>query len=142
MVVLFLCLAGCLPKEELQFKKVTNISLTASGATPILKGDLLLYNPNKKRMKLKKLDLIIELNGKQAGLVDQTLNQIIPAQDEFTVPIEVTVSLKEIGLLEAISGILGGKKNSVRIQGKIRGSVNGVTMSVPVDYTEEIRIKR
>jgi LEA14-like dessication related protein len=142
MIFLFIALVGCIPKEELQFKKVKNIVLTASGKTPILKGDLLLYNPNDKRMKLKRLDLVIELNGKEAGVVDQTLKQIIPAKDEFTVPIEVAISLKEMGLLDAISGILGGKKNTVRIRGKIRGSVHGMTISVPVDYTEEIRIKR
>ena len=142
LVALFLTLAGCLPKEDLQFKKVKNVMLTASGTTPLLKGDLLLFNPNDKRMKLKKLDLVIDLNGKEAGLVDQTLKQVIPANDEFTVPIEVAISLKEIGLLDAISGILGGKKNTVRIHGKIRGSVNGMTISVPVDYTEEIRMKR
>jgi LEA14-like dessication related protein len=142
LVVLFVVLVGCVPKEELQFKKVKNVTLTASGATPILQGDLLLYNPNDKRMKLKKLDLIIQLNGKEAGIVDQRLRQVIPAKDEFTVPIEVAISLKEVGLLDAISSILGGKKNIVRIKGKIRGSVNGMTISVPVDYTEEIRMKR
>ena len=142
MLVLFLVLASCLPKEDLQFKKVRNIILTASGTTPLLKGDLLLYNPNDKRMKLKKLDLVILLNGKEAGIVDQKLRQEIPANDEFMVPIEVTISLKEMGLLDAISGILGGKKNTVRIKGKVRGSVNGMTMSVPFDYTEQIKIKR
>jgi hypothetical protein len=142
IMVLFLVLTSCLPKEDLQFKKVRNIVLTASGTTPLLQGDLLLFNPNDKRMKLKKLDLVVMLNGKEAGKVDQRLRQEIPANDEFLVPIEVVVSLKEIGLLDAISSILGGKKNTVRIKGKIRGSVNGFTVSVPVDYTEEIRIKR
>jgi len=141
-MVLFLAMASCLPKEDLQFKKVRNIVLTASGTTPLLKGDLLLYNPNDKRMKLKRLDLVILLNGKEAGVVDQKLRQEIPANDEFTVPMEVEVSLKEIGLLDAISSILGGKKNTVRVKGKIRGSINGFTVSVPVDYTEEIKIKR
>jgi LEA14-like dessication related protein len=138
LVVLF----GCVPEQDIQFKKVKNISITASGSTPLLKGDLLLHNPNSKKMKLKKLDLVVQLNGKEAGLVNQKLNQIIPAQADFTVPIEVTVSLKEMGLLDAIAGILGGKKNTVRITGKIRGSINGFALSVPVDYTEEIKIKR
>ena len=141
-MILFLGLMGCLPKEDLQFKKVRNVALTVSGTTPILKGDLLLYNPNDMRMKLKKLDLVILLNDKEAGKVDQKLRQEIPAQDEFIVPIEVAVSLKEIGILDAISSILGNKKNTVGIKGKIRGSVNGFTLSVPVDYTEEIKIKR
>lgn len=142
MIALFLALTSCLPKEDLQFKKVRNIMLTASGTTPLLKGDLVLFNPNDKRMKLKRLDLVIQLNGKEAGVVDQKLKQEIPANAEFTVPIEVTVSLKEIGLLDALSSILGGKKNTVRIVGKIRGSVNGFTVNVPVDYTEEIKIKK
>jgi LEA14-like dessication related protein len=138
----FVAILGCVPKEELQFKRVKNVVLTASGSTPILKADMLLYNPNKTKMKLKKLDLVIELNGKQAGTVNQKLWQEIPAQDDFTVPIQVEVSLKEMNLLDAIAGILGGKKHEVHITGKIRGSVNGLTVSVPVDYTEEIRMKR
>jgi LEA14-like dessication related protein len=125
-----------------QFKKVKNVLLTASGTTPVLKGDMLFFNPNPTRMKLKKLDLVILLNDKQAGTVNQTLKQEIPAEGEFVVPIQVALSLKEMGLLDAIAGILGGKKHTVRIIGKIRGSVHGLTVSVPVDYTEEIKIKR
>lgn len=143
MVLLIVGLGGCLPKEEIQFKKVKNVLLTASGANPLLKGDMLFYNPNTKRMKLKKLDLVVFLNDKEAGIVNQSLKQEIPAQADFTVPIEVMLSLKDMGLLDAIAGILGGKKKyMVRIKGKIRGSVHGLTVSVPVDYTEEIKLKR
>jgi LEA14-like dessication related protein len=143
VLMLFLvCLVGCVPEQDIQFKQVKNINITASGNAPLLKGDLLLHNPNKKKMKLKKLDLIVQLNGKEAGFVNQKLNQVIPAQADFTVPIELTVNLKEIGLLDALAGILGGKKNTVRITGKIRGSINGFALSVPVDYSEDIRIKR
>jgi LEA14-like dessication related protein len=141
-LVLFVGLLSCVPEQDVQFKRVKNISLSASGSSPILKGDLLLYNPNATKMKLKKLDLVVQLNGKEAGFVKQKLNQVIPPQSDFTVPIELTVSLKEIGLLDALAGILGGKKNTVRITGKIRGSVNGFALNVPVDYTEEIKIKR
>lgn len=143
MVLVFIGLASCVPKEEVQLKGVKNILLTASGSAPVLKGDMLFYNPNPTRMKLKKLDFIILMNDKQAGTVNQTLKQEIPAQGEFTVPIEVALDLKGMGLLDTIAGILGGKKKyAVRIKGKIRGSVHGMTVSIPVDYTEEIKLKR
>lgn len=142
LLVLFMGLFSCAPTEEIQFKRVKNINLTASENNPLLKADMLLYNPNTSKMKLKKLDLVVQLNGKETGFVKQKLNQVIPPKSDFTVPIELTVSLKEIGLLDALSSILGGKKNKVRITGKIRGSIHGMAMSIPVDFTEEIRIKR
>lgn len=142
MLLVFVMLAGCMPEQDIQLRKVRNINLTVSDGKPMLKGDMVFFNPNKVRMKLKKIDLAIFVDGKQAGLVDQKMRMEIPAEGEFTVPIEVELILKELGLLDTISTILGGKKQTVRIQGKIRGSVHGMTLSVPVDYSEEIKLKR
>ena len=140
--LLMIVLAGsCAPKEQVEFRKVLNVRLEAVAKTPTLKADLVFYNPNKGNAKLKKIEMDILLNDKSAGRIDQTLNQKIKGQSEFTVPIEVKLALKELGLLNTIINIFGGKKNEVRMLGKVRVSVHGFAISVPVDHKEEIKLK-
>jgi len=140
-VAIFLSLAACAPKEQVVFRKVLNIRLDAVSNTPVLKADMVFYNPNKESAKLKKIDMKILVEDKMAGTVDQVLNQKISGQSEFTVPIEVKLDLKEIGLLDTIINLFGGKKYEVRLLGKIRVSIHGFAVSVPVDQKEQIRMR-
>ena len=139
--LIFLALAGCAPKEQVVFRKVLNIRVDAVSNAPVLKADMVFYNPNKGSAKLKKIDMNILVNDKTAGTVDQVLNQKVKGESEFTVPIEVKLNLKEVGLLDTIIGIFGGKKYEVRLLGKIRVSMHGFAITVPVDQKEQIRIR-
>lgn len=134
-------LGGCGSKEQVVFRKVLNIRFEAVSKTPVLKADIVFYNPNKGGSKLKKVELDIFVNDKKSGFVKQTLNQHIKGQSEFTVPIEVNLALKELGLLDTIINLFGGKKYDLHITGKIRVSVYGFGVNVPVDQKEEIRIR-
>jgi len=139
--LVFLILEGCVPKESVEFRKVLNVRVEMVSALPVLKGDLVFYNPNKTRSKLKKIELDILVNDKKAGSVNQTLNQQIEGNSEFTVPIEVNVALKELGLMDTLINLFGGKKYSVRLVGKIKVSIHGFSVNVPVDHKEEIKLK-
>jgi len=134
-------LAACAPKEQVVFRKVLNIRLDAVSNSPMLKADMVFYNPNKASAKLKKIDMNILLNDKTAGTVDQVLNQKINGESEFMLPIEVKLNLKELGLFDTIINIFGGKKYEVRLLGKIRVSIHGFAFSVPVDQKEQIKIR-
>ena len=134
-------LVACAPKEQVVFKKVMNIRVDAISNTPVLKADLILFNPNKKGAKLKKIKMDIFINDKKGGEVDQVLNQKIKGNSDFTVPVEVKINMKELGLFDTLINIFGGKKYSLHMVGKIRVSVNGFAVTVPVDETQEIRLK-
>jgi LEA14-like dessication related protein len=140
-MLVILGMSGCIPKEQIEFRKVLNIQFEAALKTPVLKADVVFFNPNKTGSKLKKIEFDIFVNDKKAGTVSQTLNQKIAGQSEFTVPIEVNLALKELGLLDTLINLFGGKKYQVRLVGKIRVSVHGFALSVPVDYKDEIRIR-
>ena len=90
---------------------------------------------------MKKIELDIFVEDKRAGHVDQKLSLQIPANGEFTVPIEVNLNLKEQGFLNTLFSILGAKKMDVRFVGSIRINYKGIPVNVPVDYKSEIRIK-
>jgi len=140
-LLIFPVLWSCQQKEDVEFRKVLNVRFEMVSKSPMLKADMVFYNPNQTRAKLKKIELDILVNDKKAGIINQTLNQQIEGKSEFTVPIEVTLSLKDLGLMDALVSLFGGKKYAVRMMGKIRISVHGFSFGVPVDHQEEIRLR-
>jgi LEA14-like dessication related protein len=140
-VTLSMILLACVPKETVVFKGVKNISVEPGGESPVLSANATFYNPNKVKMKLKEINIDVLVNGKQSAKVKQSLKLPIPAQSDFTVPLVAQLQLKDIGLLDTIVNLLGGKKYEIHYSGYIRVVVHGVTIKVPVDYKEELRLR-
>ena len=106
-----------------------------------MKANAIFYNPNSVRGKLKKIKVDVFVNGKKAASVDQDLKTVIPANDEFTVPIEVKLAIKELGFMDTLLGMIGGKTFEVRYEGSLKLSYHGVPINVPVNYKDEIRVR-
>lgn len=92
-------------------------------------------------MKLKEINVEVFVNGKKSAHTEQKFNSLIRAKSEFTVPLEVKLSLKDLGLMDTILAFLGGKKYEIRFTGYLRIKVNGFTFRVPVDHMEEFSMK-
>jgi LEA14-like dessication related protein len=141
-VLMLALVISCVPKEQVVFKGVKNISVReGSGTDPELTADAFFYNPNNVKMKLKEINVDVLVNGKRSAQVRQDIKLDIPAQGDFQVPLVARLSLKELGLLDTIFNLLGGKKYEVEYAGFIRVAVHGVTIKVPVKYKEEIKLK-
>jgi hypothetical protein len=139
---LFLIMVSCAPKQQVVFKSVKNLLVDGGmGGTPVLKGEAIFFNPNKLQTRLKEIKVEVLVDGKRAAEVDQTMDLLIPGKSEFTVPIEATLSMKDIGLLDAVIGFFGGKTYQVQFVGYIRVKVHGVTVKVPVKYNEEVKLR-
>lgn len=136
-----LFVAGCKkPDQDIVLRNIKDVVVDAT-TEPMLKANAIFYNPNKMRGRLKKINIQIYVNGKKTGDVNQDLKTVIPAQGEFTVPLEVKLSMKELGFMDTVLGMLGGKKYEVHYQGFLRLSYHGVPIKVPVDYKDEVRLR-
>jgi LEA14-like dessication related protein len=133
-------LNSCGPKENIEFRYVKDVIVDAN-TEPLLKGKAVLYNPNKQRMKLRKINVDVYVNGKKAARVDQEPSLLIPSQAEFTVPLEVKLNMKELGFMDTLVGMLGGKKMKIRYKGTISITYKGVPVRVPVDYESEVNFR-
>ena len=134
-------LAGCQkPKEDIVLKTIRDVVVDAT-SDPTLKANAIFYNPNNMQGKLRNIDVEIFVNGKKAANVKQDYNTKIPARAEFTVPLQVNLAMKELGTMETIWGVLGGKKFEVRYLGSVRLSYKGVPFKVPVDYKDDVRVR-
>jgi LEA14-like dessication related protein len=128
------------PDQDIVLKQIKDVVVDAT-SEPTLKANAIFFNPNKMKGRIKKIKVDIFVNGKKAANVDQDFKLIVPAQAEFTVPIEVKLAIKELGFKDTVLGLLGGKKFEVRYQGFLKLSYHGIPIKVPVDYKDDVRIK-
>jgi len=141
LALLALTFAGCKgPKEDIVLRQIRDVVVDAA-SDPMLRANAVFYNPNTMRGKLKKIKVDIYVNGKKSASVDQELKTVIPAQDEFTVPLEVKLAIKELGVFDTLLGMIGGKKFDVRYEGFLKLSYHGIPIKVPVNYKDEVRIR-
>ena len=140
IITLFL-LSGCQrPEQDIVLRQIRDVVVDAT-TEPMLKANAIFFNPNDMRGKLKKIDIEIFVNGKKAASVNQRLRTAIPAKSEFSVPLEVNLSLKEQGFMDTLLGVIGGKKFEVHYKGSLKLTYRGFPISVPVDYKDDVRIR-
>lgn len=125
-----------------EFRRIANVKVAkVAGKEAILNGDAFFYNPNKTSVVLRKVNIDVFMEGKRIGVIDQVLKTKIPAESEFKVPVDASFSIGDVGLLNGLMSMLGGKKMNVRYVGKIKLKVYGVPFAVPVDYEDEIKLR-
>ena len=139
-IMCVLLVACAKPNERIVLRDIRDVVVDAS-TEPLLKANAVFFNPNDMRGRLKKIDIVVYVNGKRAAHVDQRLRTLIPAKGEFKVPLEVKLSIKELGFMDTLLGVLGGKTFEVRYEGKLKMTYKGIPFSVPVDYKDEVRIR-
>jgi LEA14-like dessication related protein len=128
------------PDQDIELRRIKDVVVDAT-TDPKLKANAIFFNPNKISGRIKKIKIDIYVNGKKTGHVDQDLKTKIPSQAEFTVPLEVNLNMKELGFMDTVLGMLGGKKYEVHYKGFLRLSYHGLPIKVPVDYKDEVRIR-
>ncbi len=136
-----LMMTGCQrPKEDIVLRQIKDIVVDAT-TDPMLRANAIFHNPNAMGGKLRRINVDIFVNGKKAASVNQELKTVIPANNDFTVPIEVKLAIKELGFMDTILGMIGGKKFEVRYEGSLKLSYHGFPINVPVRYSDEIRVR-
>jgi LEA14-like dessication related protein len=139
-IIAAILLQACgLPKEDIVLRQVKDVVADAT-TEPTLKAEAVFFNPNSVGGKLKNISVDIFVNGKKAGRVDKDYKIKIPAEGEFSVPLEVKLNMKELGLLDTILGMIGGKKFDIQYVGKLGLVYHGVPIKVPVNYKSQIRV--
>ena len=138
--IIFIASSCQRPKEDIKLKHIRDVVVDAT-SEPTLKANAIFFNPNEMKGKLKKIDVEIFVNGKKAAKVKQDYNMVIPANAEFTVPLVVQLNMKELGFMDTLLGMVGGKKYEVRYEGSVKLNYRGIPISVPVKYKDEVKLR-
>ena len=134
---------GCTrPEEAPEFLGVRNIKVNkVEKTTAHLNAEAYFNNPNDVKMTLRKIDVDVTMEGEKIGTIDQSTRIKIPPQSDFKVPLDATFNIGDVGVLNSILGMLGGKKMKVRYEGHVKVTMHGIPMRIPVDYEDEIKLR-
>jgi LEA14-like dessication related protein len=136
LIILFA--ASCGKPKDLEFRKISNIKFNLPAST--VGADVVMFNPNNISLQLKSVEIDILVNDKLVGRIDQTHQVMISRKSEFSLPVSVAVSLKDLGLVNAFAGLLGGKTFPVQFKGFMRINFLGLQKNIMIDYTEQIKL--
>lgn len=136
-------LQGCFEYEDVDFKGVKNVSLVERTDKNLkIQVDVLVNNPNTFNIKVKKSTLDIYLNDKYVGKTTLDDKIVLKKQTEDVYAVVLNTDAKSIlkAAMGSIGGLLKGTAN-IRLKGKVKGSVYGISKSVEVDMTEQVNLK-
>lgn len=140
MLIAAVLIQSCkMPDQDIILRQVKDVMADAS-SDPVLRAEAIFFNPNSVSGKLKNIRVDIFVNGKKAGEVDKDYSVRIPANSEFSVPIEVKLNMKELGTLNTLLGALGGKKFDIKYVGDLKLSYHGLPVKVPIDHSSKLRV--
>ncbi|WP_353778533.1 LEA type 2 family protein [Winogradskyella sp. 3972H.M.0a.05] len=144
LLTIVLSFQSCSVKEKPEFIGVSNIKIKdADNITVEITADAMFKNPNDIGGKLSTESIKVYVNNvEMATLVSDEFK--VPAKDEFTIPLEVSIPTDSIISNKSIGGLLGSllsQKLKVQYKGDIKYKVLGFSHTYEVDKTEDVKIK-
>jgi LEA14-like dessication related protein len=144
ILISVLVLFACEPLDAPEFRKIEGLKfkLINSNAAEV-NANVVLFNTNDRKVKLKNVDLVISVDGIKAATINRDYNLVIKPESEFTVPVSTKVSLKELngGLLNTAISIFTGSTKDVLFEGTARVKAYGFSFRVPIEYKDEVRLR-
>ncbi|MBT8219388.1 MAG: LEA type 2 family protein [Bacteroidia bacterium] len=136
---------SCSAPSEPTFEAMKNVKLKAATLKGeiILTGDAVFNNPNSLGADINGIDFIVMVDSNQVAQVQQNVTMKMPANADFTLPIEIDIPIKKV-FEEAKGGmlmnILKNQKTDVQLDGNIEVNFGGVLFKIPFEHHEEHKI--
>ncbi len=122
---------SCKPSKDLIFQDLQGFSIKQT-TPPSATVSVRMYNPNKYKLKLKKADVSVFINGNELGKMQVAGTPIAPAQDTFLLPVTISIDPK-YSLLNVMQWVMAGDIN-IKVTGTMKGGRSGIYKTVPVLY--------
>ena len=134
--------------EELTFVGLKNVKLSDAKLPPNMSmtfaADVLLENPNPFGVEVAKLDFDVSVDSKKATHVSQNSAVKIPANSEFSMPLQFRIPLKEKEVFKNLKDVFSGawKKQAldIRTEGAIYVNALGTPIKIPFTHEESYKL--
>ena len=125
--------------DAVEYRGISNLKVGLK-PKPVASADIRFFNPNRVSGQLRSAEMEVWVDGKKAGSVVQQFDIPVKKQAEFSVPVEVTLSLKDLGFMSTMATLLRGDPLPVLLKGHVQVHVHGIPVRIPVEHTEKIKI--
>ncbi len=136
-----LCILACEAPQEPTFLKLENVSFNSlvlkKPYSVTLKADAIFHNPNVLGAKITEMDFDVFINDKKTTQVRQDVTATMPANSDFTLPIECKIPLKEVFEDLKLKDLLSAKVLKYKMDGHLKIGLGNLEVKVPVTYEGE-----
>ena len=148
LFVLTLALISCKVNEKPEFIQVN--SLKVIDATPsnfTIQADLKFENKNSVGGTLQAKDIHVFIDSIDVALINSKEFDV-PKKSEFVIPLEATIPFSKVykdnkqSILDNIMHIISTKKIVANYNGEIRYKLGAFHYDYPLDYKQELVIKK
>lgn len=110
-----------------------NVQITAS---------IILKNPNNFKIKIKRSELDLYVNGDQIGTTKLKKKIVLPKNTEMAHDFIIESSIKDLGggLLSSVGSVISGGGVRVGVKGDVKGSAFLITTKIPIDVEENVSL--
>ena len=144
LAVLCLFFSSCLEVKDIEFVRVRKLEFKEIRDGKIIaNADAVFNNPNKRGGKVKKVDISIFVNEKEAAKVMRNSPFKVSPNSEFTIPLEMEITFEELAK-NFLSNIFSREKEKnlpLHFEGYIWVSVYGVTRKILVKYDASLKLR-
>ncbi len=135
LMLFVMAAAACTAPKPLEYRAIKSFSLQQSGLSKtVLSLDLLAYNPNTYRLKLKNMKADVFINQRLVGQAYVSEKITVPAHDTGHLSIQISADPVEI-MPGAIQYMLGNEV-MVKIKGELRAGRHGIYLKIPLQYEQ------
>lgn len=122
------------------FKGLQSPELKNENGAMTLRTEVLMYNPNKIRVRLQSVNMDVFLNDKQLGTIGEEPDLLIKRKSDFAIPISLSVKTGD-NLLNQIGtflGLLQSKEFRLKATGNIKARWLCFKFQRPILFEQKI----
>lgn len=145
LIFLTIILAGCTFDKPVVFKSIQNTKVeNIDQGVATVSAELEFYNPNEVSGRFKKGEIVVFIGEDQVANISRSQSMNIAAQSSFSIPVEVKFSIEDVqkGLLSNLLALVTSNSITLHFKGDIVVGKFIFTQKVPVDYEQEVKLRR
>ncbi|HWZ21648.1 MAG TPA: LEA type 2 family protein [Cytophagaceae bacterium] len=137
IVSLLLSLTSCFSYKELELGDVSDVKVNkvANGGIEIQAG-IRIKNPNNYKIKVKKIDADLFVNGQKVGKMNLSKKVILPRKSDQVQSFVVNTQLSN--LIASMPSLLFGGDINLQMKGYIKGKVFIFSKKFPIEAEKKI----
>jgi LEA14-like dessication related protein len=140
--IILLCattLTSCFSYKEIEMSNIQNVKLNNVNGKLEVQAGMNIKNPNNYKIKVKKIEADMLVNGQNVGKIHLSRKVILPRRSDQMQNFSVNTELSN--LLSALPSVLFGGSLKLQLKGYIKGKVFLVSKKFPFEAEEKISAK-
>lgn len=140
-----LSLFGCMEYKEVELVEVKQVVVRVFSMKEIrLVVYMQIHNPNNYKIAITEADMELFVKGKKIGNAKLDNTIVLPKNSNEVYEALVFTPMNEMqtNAIPTILSVIGQPTVPVHVKGYVKGKVKGVAKKIPVEFTDNVRLKR